>query len=518
MVEQVAPIETYADYTQHYVESVLWTELGELGAGPAGCIPMGIKFSNDVWFHFLFNQLYTAFGMHRLGKLLDKPGLVDKAEKIKNLILSSPRKGGFFHTIYSFDVVTGYRVARWIPSSGWLPGRISYGTYVDRPEESPRFHLPDCSWTAYWMVRWYAGLEQDERLLNFATEYAEHLLKVQMPSGAFPTFLDAESMEIEPQLMETAGSAASALFLVELYRATQDTRYLEAAERTAAFLKFEVITQRRWQDFEYANDSLAKPAEMYDRFTRQHPQTTMPIFWASELFRTLAAVSKPGPRRDAYMEEALGLVDYLCLYQQVWSPPFLSLACFGGFVVGNGHPAWSDARQGFFPQALMEYYGETGRIEFLERAVAAMRAALPLAFMPENREVSPVWNCGPEGHADENYGHRGQDRRAVPHSIDFGIGYALVSYAFLADRFGDLHVDLKKRTAIGINGLVIEEEMITSEAVTLEVRGVQLGERRLRMKISGCTGGKPLTLEINGKVIRCRPSTEDHEQIIQLDT
>jgi hypothetical protein len=40
----------------------------------------------------------------------------------------------------------------------------------------------------------------------------------------------------------------------------------------------------------------------------------------------------------------------------------------------------------------------------------------------------------------------------------------------------------------------------------------------LRMKISGCTGGKPLTLEINGKVIRCRPSTENHEQIIQLDT
>src|SRR5690606_41420452 len=68
--------------------------------------------------------------------------------------------------------------------------------------------------------------------------------------------------------------------------------------------------------------------------------------------------------------DLISIVDYLCLYQAVWSPPFLSLAVFGGFVVGNGHPAWSDARQGFFAQARSEEH--TSELQSRENLVCRL--------------------------------------------------------------------------------------------------------------------------------------------------
>ncbi|NLO97321.1 MAG: hypothetical protein GX091_04540 [Peptococcaceae bacterium] len=495
MREQVIGFEDYLNYTHKYVNDVLWTELGESEGVPLGGIPMGIKFSNDIWFQFLFNQLYTAYGFYYLGKLTNRPDLIDKAKKIKNLLLTSPQKNGLFSTIFSFDIITGYRKTRWIPSSPWLPGRITYGTYVDRPDEDEKYYLPDCSWAAYWLLQWYGSIENEQRLLDFTSRYADALLDYQMPSGAFPSFIDAQTLRPHLRLLETAGSSASALFLAEMYKITNKKEYLQAAERTAHFVKEHIIPIHRWQDFEYANDSLAKPPELYDRFSGQYPQTTMPMFWTADLFLTLSEIHETSEAKEE-MDIAVSILDYLCLYQAVWSPPFLSMAVYGGFVVGNGHPAWSDARQGFFPQLFARFYKKTGRIEYLERAVAATRAALPLAFIPENAPISPIWKEGPAGHADENYGHRGQDGRAVAHSIDFGIGYGLVSYGLLAQEYGDLFINLKYKHAVGIDGVSVLKMALNGTTIDLSLN-VLKRNKPLKVKIEGCNPGTDYKLAIN---------------------
>jgi len=211
---------------------------------------------------------------------------------------------------------------------------------------------------------------------------------------------------------------------------------------------------------------------------------------------------------DEDMRRAISIVDYLCLYQAVWSPPFLSLAVFGGFVVGNGHPAWSDARQGFFAQALPYYYRLTGNPEYLERAVSAARAALPLAFIPENAPISPIWNVGPPGHSDENYGHRGQDGRAVDHSIDFGVGYSLAAYGMIAHEYGDLYVDLEGRVAVGIDGIAVQRAEFEPAAVRLEVKAVSADRRPVQVVVEGCSPGDGHTVTVNGKSQSFTPDAE----------
>ena len=48
--------------------------------------------------------------------------------------------------------------------------------------ESP-FHILDMSWTGLLMLRWYDELEKDIRLLDYAENYAQSLLKVQYSNG-----------------------------------------------------------------------------------------------------------------------------------------------------------------------------------------------------------------------------------------------------------------------------------------------------------------------------------------------
>ena len=67
-------------------------------------------------------------------------------------------------------------------------------------------------------------------------------------------------------------------------------------------------------------------------------------------------------------------MDYLLLKQQLWNHPLLQINPFGGFTVQNTDHEWSDVREGLCAVLLYHYYLATGKPEYLERGVAAMRS------------------------------------------------------------------------------------------------------------------------------------------------
>ena len=69
----------------------------------------------------------------------------------------------------------------------------------------------------------------------------------------------------------------------------------------------------------------------------------------------------------------------------------------GGFTTQNSDAEWSDARQSQIGNFLLDYYRATGKVEYLERGVAAIRSQFP---------ISPLENTAHDG-----YGGRGRPQQ-----------------------------------------------------------------------------------------------------------
>ena len=61
----------------------------------------------------------------------------------------------------------------------------------------------------------------------------------------------------------------------------------------------------------------------------------------------------------------------------------------GGFTAQNTDSEWSDARQAHCGLVYLDYFESTGRLEHLERGVAALRASLTVSRY-ENHDYSCV--------------------------------------------------------------------------------------------------------------------------------
>jgi hypothetical protein len=138
-------------------------------------------------------------------------------------------------------------------------------------------------------------------------------------------------------------------------------------------------------------------------------------------------------------EHALALgrrvLDRLSMYQQVWSPPWLSVSAFGGYGVQNTDGEWNDARQAQFADTHLDFHLATGDAEQLERAVAAAEASFATFFSPANAAVYPAgWHREPQGAAAENHGHGGRDELNVVSGFDWGSGSALATAAYFESR------------------------------------------------------------------------------------
>lgn len=477
---QAARFDRYADEGLTYAFDNLWLDLDQPG-GPAGGVLNGICYANDIWFQSLFNHLRSAIGMRGFGH-------PDAASRVKNLALSAPQHpAGPFKTIFHSSIRQARREKDWVTSSHWMlsPGvenkmrSVRRQNLVKLIDWESLYHTVDCSWTTYWMLRWHQEVEADERLTAFASSYGDFLVDAQTRSGAIPSFIRADDLTPEVLLSHNVGTSASAAMLARLYMVTGQEAHLVAARRAARFIEENVLPTRRWQDYEVVFDSGAKPLGFFDHHTQQYAQTTQGMVWTIAMFHSLYEAT--GEQR--FLDRAGEVVDYLSLFQQLWDPPFLSVQTFGGFPVGNSHPSWNDARTPLLATAFADHFALTHEPEYLQRAIAALRASLALMFVPENAAVSAIFEAGPRGHADEGYAGRGRDEQFTGLSFDFPVGAALSSIALVKQRHGDAYVDATRNFAIGIDGCLVHDLKVQNDRVDLRVELTPSTEQEIDLRV-----------------------------------
>ena len=412
---------------------------------------------NDIWFNSWFQTLRSAYGMYLYGKRNKDALLVQRAEKVLNLALSAPNEGGVFPSIYYFtktkiDQPLSASVVKiskgkeseqvthhWIGDEGWAGFGNDYN------------HTFDASWTGYWLLQWADLLPgRRQEILTFCRTYAEFLLKWQQTSGVIPSwFHRREHQPRQEFFQENAETAGSALFLAELYNRAPEPRYLAAAVKAMDYLTREILPRHKWFDYETFTSCSRKPFDFYDAVTGQFPQNTLSMNQAAQAYLALHKITG----KADYLELGAHVLDYALLYQQVWSPPFLSRNVFGGFGVQNTDGEWSDARQAYFADTLLEYFEATNKRAYFERAIAAMRATFALF----HRDTPRCY---------ENWAHGGSDGPGGITGIHWGTGSAATSFELMRMRTGDAYIFLgEKPGAGGVNAVWIENLRVKGDTI-----------------------------------------------------
>ena len=160
----------------------------------------------------------------------------------------------------------------------------------------------------------------------------------------------------------------------------------------------------------------------------------------------------------------------------------------GGFTTQNSDAEWSDARQSQCGNILMDYYRATGKVEYLERGIAALRAQFP---------VSP----------SENWAHRGYGGKAVVTSFHWGSGSGMAGIEMEADFTRDAVVDVSAGRAVGVNGLDAVECRIAGENIALRLTSPFNWPRKPVVVFRHAAPDKRYTLTVNGSVpTTCTPA------------
>ncbi len=442
-----------------------------------------------VWFYPWWNSLRTAFGMYYWGQKNENRELCDISVSIKKLVLSSPDflDNGLIPGIYDYD------------NKEWWCGVTRLGAGKDI------YDLTASSHTAQWMLRWYRYLEKDERLIERAGRIADYLLKVQNKDGSFPGYVD-RSGKVKELLNHSGQSGMASLFLTEYYRTTGDKKILDAIVKSCRFYIKEIIPVSKYHDFETFFSCSYKPLDFYDKRTGQHAQNTLSLFWIAQTLLNAHTFTKD----REFLMWGLRCLDHLSLYQQVWNPPYLSLYTFGGFASMNTDGEWNDMRQVFFAELYMQAYLITGRSEYFQRGISALRAGYALLCHPLHKDINPLrYDSYSDGLAPENFAHNGADGRTHRSGFDWGGGAVANAAALCRINFGDLFVDLDRNGAFGIDGIVVKNFQSGRESISLEIneqtgidrniKVVFLHKGRFLYKYFRIKGGRLQRLEVKYK-------------------
>jgi hypothetical protein len=426
---------------------------------------------NDSWFNVWFNALRTAYGMYVHGRGVNDELLMRRATQVLNLALLAPQQKGIAPSIFYIDSAGGH----WVADHAW--GGIDDG------RDLPMFHN---AWTCYWLLQWMDLVpERKEEILRFTKAFADFLILQQHRNGVIPSWYDPETLKpVETFRDENAETAGASLFLSEFYARTKGVKYLRSAERAMQYVFASVLPAQKWFDFETYFSCSRKPLGFFDSYTQQNPQNTLSMHQAAEACYELYRLTG----KKEYKDRGIAIMDYLCLYQQVWSPRWLSKELFGGFGVQNTDAEWSDSRQGYFAVTLMKYYELTGQKEYFERGVAALRSMFSLFESPGSPRTA------------ENYGHSGYDRPAGVTGLHWGTGSSVVSIHLLTRQYGDAYVDLKGTWGVGIDGCRIPSVTVAGTTIHVEVVDNLVIKRTVKLKFGNVTKSK-YDLVINGKVL-----------------
>jgi hypothetical protein len=297
----------------------------------------------------------------------------------------------------------------------------------------------DMSWTGYWLLCWHeAGLPGGETILPRCRELAGFLMRNQRSNGMFMTFFDESGKAIEDKAKYViAETGPVVLFLSQLYANDKQPTYLEAALKGLAFLEKEVIPDRKWYDFE-TFWSCSPRTINFDGRTGQWPVNNLALSQCVAAFLQLFQVT--GER--SFLDRGEALLDYLLLFQQCWTNPALENLTgpdmlLGGFTTQNSDAEWSDARQSQCGNIILDYYRATGKPEYLQRGIAALRAQFP---------VSP----------SENWAHEGYGKKAGLSSFHWGTGSGMAGIDIEEDFLRDGVVDVAAGAGVGVNGLNVK--------------------------------------------------------------
>ena len=297
-------------------------------------------------------------------------------------------------------------------------------------------------------------------------------------------FKDDGSVIEDLSTMVKAETGPVALFLLELYSQDPNPKYLESAKKGLVFLEKNVIPLRQWYDYEtFWSCSPRKPA--FDERTQQWTANDLALGQAVEAY--LAAFRVTGDRE--FLNKGEALLDYLLLYQQCWTNPVLEgltgkAMLLGGFTTQNSDTEWSDARQSQCGNILLDYYRATGKEEYLERGVSALRSQFPVA-------------------PSENWAHQGYGHKAGVSSFHWGTGSGMAGIEMEEDFLRDAVVDLAAGRGVGVNGLNVTGCKVDGRNVDLDINtpfdwprkpvivfrnGSQ--ERKYSVKVNGTEAGE----------------------------
>jgi hypothetical protein len=291
----------------------------------------------------------------------------------------------------------------------------------------------------------------------------------------------AEDGSVQEELSRTvkAETGPVVLFLLELHAQDPNPAFLAAARKGMGFLEREVIPQRQWYDYETFWSCSPRKAR-FDERTRQWPANNLAL--GQTVAAYLSAFHATGEAR--YLATGESLLDYLLLYQQCWTNPALedlsgSAMLLGGFTTQNSDAEWSDARQSQFGNILLDYYRGTGKVEYLERGVAALRAQFP---------ISP----------SENWAHQGYGGKAGVSSFHWGTGSGMAGIEIEERYLRDAIVDVPAARGVGVNGLNVVRCAIQGSQIRLEIRTPLAWTRRPVVVFRRAKPARRYQLFVNG--------------------
>jgi hypothetical protein len=375
----------------------------------------------SIWNQAWFSTQRAANGLLRYARQTGQDDLALRARQMTEIALAAPQADGLFPALLVADDEGRWR---WSNSDRRPPSASARAC-----------HLASAAFTARMLLEWHA-LTGDARAGACAVRFANRLVRLQRPSGAFPGWVEPDG-RVPDALAEGPESAVGAALLFELDLpgpALATLRFLEG-----------IAGEGRWEDFEtyYSCAPWGAPELLGKRVVRNgiFKQNTLSIAWSAEAF--FLAWRKTGDAR--HLALARRCLDELSLYQAVWDPPFLPAPALGGFGVMNADSEWNDARQSLFAPLYLAVGKATGDAELTERGIAAVRASFSMLYAPENPELVRAYEArfpffGPEtyGFMMENQGHGAADPIGTFTIYTWGNGSALATAAAVRDRFPEV--------------------------------------------------------------------------------
>ena len=426
-----------------------------------------LRLTAPQWFHLAYNTAWwnnvaDATGLFYWGQRLGDEALIEKARRIINLTLLAPQDQGLFPSLYDLNERRWKRSLWRFPDSGYDPDETrTYWNWEDGD-----YHTAAASVTAGYLMEFYREFDEDSRILDYVRRYGDFLIDRMASDGSVPAWFD-EHLYARQSMRWNAEGGANVWVLSELFRATSETRYREAAERAAAFLLTEVLPTQRWVDFEALYSCAVKAETFYDARTGQPPRNAMSMSWALQGFVSLFETTG----EQTYLDAAEAVADYASLLQTVWAPHYIITAYpFGGFSSQIGDAEWLDQRDHRFAGIFVRLGLLTGRQDLIERGVAAARSSLTLVTHPRHVQ-NGIYNAPtfPFGLGPENIDHEGFPQTPLRSGPSWAEVGGLMAAADVVRKLGGLYINVEHDIAVGVDGLAVERYQLEGRQLTIEI-------------------------------------------------